>query len=103
MFTRPRRQTSVSSKAELGSDMKRTKSKNSAKTASLVAEDELKPKVLFKVIKDDVNVRNIKKNSAGLINKGKLDHILDRMVERTSKSNNKNTHLVMSSSQIGQQ
>ena len=102
MFSRPGRQGSVSSKPEIGSEMKRTKSKNSGKGGSTCHEEDLKPKVLFKVPKEDAHIRNTKKSSLGLINKGKFDQFLDRLVEKTSKSHNKSSQLVMSSSQIGQ-
>jgi hypothetical protein len=102
MFTRSRRQASVSSKAEIGSEMKRTKSKNSAKTGSVPPEEELKPKVLFKVPKDGTGVRNSKHNSTGLIHKENLDKFLDKLVERNSKSTNKSGHNLMSSSTIAQ-
>lgn len=102
MFTRPRRQASVSSKADLGSEKKRPKSKSSSKTAKVIPDEELKPKVLFKVMKEDINIRNSKKSSTGYIEKIKLDKVINKAVERTSKSNNKSSHLVLSSSQIGQ-
>lgn len=102
MHGRSRRQPSVSSQTDVGSEAKRAKSKLSSQGLKRESEEEIQPRVLFRAPKEDVQSRKSKKSAKNESRKSTNDKVLERLVDKSAKQNCRESKMMLSSSQIAQ-
>jgi hypothetical protein len=102
MQVRSRRQPSFSSQRDMGSEAKRAKSKLSSHGLKRESEEDLRPRVLFRANKEEVQTGKTRKNNKNEARKTSMDKVLERIAEKSTKNTCKGSQLMLSSSHIAQ-